>query len=134
MCAKESSSSWWESHLRKSLQGTKKKNWKTNVWNLDVGEKLPKLISSTILCLPQRKLFFSNYNQKMRREEFLQLVWVKFEKKSLNYKKSGKLRFEVSILFNNLTISFLFKKCILSQLEINLLSDYWKTICKGISL
>ena len=53
-CAKESALSWKESNLEnKSLNY--KKRWKTNVWNLVLGNTIAKLFLSKNACLRQTR-------------------------------------------------------------------------------
>ena len=76
-CANESSLSWSMSDFKNKFMKYEKK-WKTNVWSLDLDQKMN--FFSRYACSRHMGQFFYDYYRTVRKWKFFKLVRIRFEK------------------------------------------------------
>ena len=77
--------------IKKLLHEVRKK-WKTNVWNLELGQELVKLFVFKHVIALEEVIFFCKYNENIRKGKFIKLIWNIFGKTRLLRKKKVRLK------------------------------------------
>ena len=86
-CANESSLSWSMSDFKNKFMKYEKK-WKTNVWSLDLDQKMN--FFSRYACSRHMGQFFYDYYRTVRKWKFFKLVRIRFEKQVSEVQKKWK--------------------------------------------
>ena len=100
-----------------------KKKWKTNVWNLDLGQNINFFFKKRML-LPLEVIYFLSYYKRMRKEKFIKVLRVSFEKQVFERRKKWKTNVWNLELGEKMAELFYFPKFLLAAKEVIFFSYY----------